>query len=92
MDGSNLKEPAEANEFLCDLIVDQPNSDTSPLEQSLARLDSLFTPFDGQNLAIKQIPANVVVLHKTVELIEVTGREFGVSQPLRFHVYNSARL
>jgi len=33
----------------------------------------------------------VIILHKTVEPIEVMGPEFGVSQPLRFHVYNSAR-
>jgi len=72
----DLSETAEADEFLCDLMVDQPNSHTSPIKQRLARSNSFDTPFDWQNLAIKKIAVNVVVLYKTVKPMQVTGAEF----------------
>jgi len=91
MRSGKLNEPAETDELLAELMAGQPDSDTSSIEQRLARSNRFRTPFFWQNLAIKQIMANVVVLNETVEDVEVTRPEFGVTQPLRFHVYNFAR-
>jgi len=71
----DLSETAEADEFLCDLMVDQPNSHTSPIKQRLARSNSFDTAFDWQNLHQKDSGARVV-LYKTVKPMQVTGTEF----------------
>jgi hypothetical protein len=67
MHRGNLEEPAEPDDLTGELLADQPDSDTPAIEQRLACSNRFRTPIQRQNLAIKQIAANVVVLNETVE-------------------------
>jgi hypothetical protein len=66
--------------------VDQPKSHTSLFNQQLALANPFRAPFDGQSLSIEKISANVIILDKTVEVVEVLQLKFGISQSFGLHL------
>lgn len=68
-----FQEAAEANELGARAVVCQPGSDSPPSKRGLTIPHALLAPLAREQVPVQKVAANVSVLQKPVEVVEIGG-------------------